>query len=180
MFKAGNVKKILSASKYVAERKLSRELGYTHKLVFWLTNLPYWICFYQSLDLERKIGSESGVCGNYLAFSLSMLSVAFASTLMHSAQLRLFSCNDSVEHKFYSQSTQRQLKRLDIGCALWMIVFFSICKGLEQVLPIALLVLPFFITGAILKRTERYHLYTVVHGLWHIFSAFSGWYLLTV
>jgi len=178
---------VRSKDKFTAELQLANSLGQFHKILFLLTNLPYWLCFYDLLWLddlfeEATLTEHSlhiyHMCGTTGAYAVSIFAVALASTVMHSAQLRIFSCCSCSHRHLHRRTTQSLLKKLDVGCALWMILFFSLCQGFMNVFPVAVFTLPWFIAGAILKRTGDFHTYTIVHGIWHVSSALGGWYLL--
>ena len=141
-------------------RLVAARLSFQAKLVFWLTNVPYW-----ALAVELCTGAPPLVAGPRGAHALAAIIVATASTIFHG----------SVLFGPVNSAWPPRLLRADIICANG----YGACLSLLVGLPFALrqfgLPLLFLAGAAKAKRSGYIAIYAWCHGIWHILSCFAIW-----
>ena len=141
-------------------RLVAARLSFQAKLVFWLTNVPYW-----ALAVELCTGAPPLVAGPRGAHALAAIIVATASTIFHG----------SVLFGPVNSAWPPRLLRADIICANG----YGACLSLLVGLPFALrqfgLPLLFLAGAAKSKRSGYIAIYAWCHGIWHILSCFAIW-----
>ena len=141
-------------------RQVTLRLSLTHKVIFWLTNAPYW-----ALAAELWCGDAPHVAGDRAVHACAMCIVAGVSTAFHGSVL--FGPADSI--------WPARLLSADILCANCYGVFLaSLCGWLVALryFPLPLILLA---VAAKSKRVGRIGLYAWGHGLWHVLSAAAMW-----
>lgn len=160
---------------------VNTKLGW--KIIFLLTNLPYWylaiVLVSNVFDEEenvktcqhnRDLSSES-------LFALLGITVALSSTLMHASQLQLgnkhLCCgNEDLSECFHKRSSQVVFKLVDVFCACSAAFVLINCQAWEDLYFAFLVCIPSFILGVFLKRIESHLAYMFFHGIWHISTAY--------
>jgi hypothetical protein len=146
------------------------------RVLFFLTNLPYWVlCFSAITTLSASSSSSrssSSTCdASVYAFFASL--VAVSSTVMHSTQLHL--CGGEM---CYSKPAQSIAKRVDMSCAVLALIGCVYCGHLSDLYVALAVAIPLFVFGAIVKRQQRHYLYMLTHGLWHLVTAAMVWHVI--
>jgi hypothetical protein len=154
------------------------------KWAFIATNAAYYVAAYlivtnQPLDAPI-IESTRSMCDSPLVFGAIVFLLASMSTYWHGAQVQLhlppclewIYCNG----KLLSVPWLKRLMLADISCASFTVVIGMVCFG-GPVRVFSWLGIPlvFFVVGRVAKQRQLYVTYAVIHGLWHILSAFAIW-----
>ena len=164
-----------------ADRRLAVATSPFVKWAFLLTNAPYWILFAGALarfadEMSRDLlHVDTHWCERSEAYVVMSLLVALSSTMMHGSQMRMghhLCCGDvDRARKFHQPSLQIRLKQFDIGCAVAATLASTTCHSWKQLALCAVIAVPCFFGGIILKRIEWHSAYLFTHGLWHIVTA---------
>lgn len=134
------------------------------KLVFWLTNVGYWV-----LATQLLIGGEVlQVAGARWQHALAALVVASASTAFHGAVL--FGGVDS-------QWPPRLIAADLVAANGYGVALAALC-GVSRVLRVFAMPICALFAAARLKRRGAVLSYAALHGLWHVLSALAMWHCL--
>ena len=141
-------------------RLVSARLSFKAKLVFWLTNVPYWM-----LAVELCTGAPPIVAGPRYAHALAAIVVATASTIFHG----------SVLFGPVHSAWPPRLLRADIIAANG----YGACLSLLCGVPFALrqFGLPLLLLAGAAKAKRSGHIaaYAWLHGTWHVLSCAAIW-----
>ena len=143
-------------------RFVSRRLSSTTKLLFWLTNMPYYLL---SAHLMTCKPEAIVAAGPPLIHATTVLVIAMVSTAYHGMQ---------VFGEAYNVWEPRLLFA-DLLAANGYGVVLIILVGVGRVLKFFAIPLLFLFAGARLKRQASPHGFVVGHGVWHILSAAAMW-----
>lgn len=141
-------------------RNVALRLSTSNKIIFWLTNVPYW-----ALATELWCGPAPHVAGPRFAHAVSAVLVASVSTAFHGCVL--FGPVDS--------PWPARLLSADILCANGYGVTLACLCGWLTALRYFWLPLIFLAGAARTKRAGRILTYAWMHGLWHVLSAAAMW-----
>lgn len=175
-----------------ADKRMVARLDLTSRILFLLTNLPYWVVFIAAVVNAVKVQSSSPNVGRGIVESLcdmpalhvvGLFCVATASTVMHTSQMRLggficgCACNARSKSlkRFHSPNLLKKLKALDSSCALTAVLTLGTCHGWLQVFEFFAFAFPVFMLGLFSKRFNYHYTYITLHGLWHFLTAFLAW-----
>ena len=156
-------------------RLISSQLSLRVKLLFWLTNGPYWMLAI-ALVVAAPLELPSR-CGPSWLHALAVFAVALASSAFHGTVL--FGGRSSIGTGRYSvEQFAALLLAVDMTAAncygLALALMFGLVRSLLLfAFPIALLM-----CSAYTKRKGRPVLYAFLHGTWHVLSAAAMWRIL--
>ena len=133
------------------------------RLLFWLTNLPYWLLALRLLLAPADL-LGAGQFGHQLHVAAATV-VALASTAFHGAVL------------FGDARAQLvlvpKLLTLDLLAANSYGAALAVLRGVSLVLPAFSAPLVCLAASAIFKRIGRPNAYAAGHGTWHVLSALA-------
>ena len=163
-----------------------RKIPFRYKLLFLATNLPYWLIaltfLYKHLftQLDKDIGDLNSelpmICTWNFYLDFVILFLAFASTTMHTCQMRVL----PLDKNCCSKHHLTVLKEMDLGCCAAAFVHGAICCGLYTSITYAAPGSIFFFISAIARVRDDFESYMLFHGLWHIASAISIYHLMSI
>jgi len=140
-------------------RLLVAGLSLHHRVLFWLTNLPYWALAAWLADSGRFGHASAAAC------------VAAASSAFHGAQM--FGGSSEANGRRTSR-----LIALDLVCANGYGLALANSAGLGLALRIFAAPVALLTASAVLKRRNAPRGYALCHGAWHLASAAGMWVLL--
>lgn len=142
-------------------RLLIAQLSLRVRLLFWLTNVPYWGL------AARLAAAPAPLAGSWNALhALAVLAVAIVSTAYHGTVL----FGGGASSASYQRVTSRLLA-LDLIAANGYGVALSCYAGLVNAAAVFALPLSMLTVGAVVKRRGQPLTYAWMHGLWHLTSA---------
>ena len=139
--------------------RVSTKLPTHVKVIFWLTNVPYWF-----LAVELGCGAAPHV-GSRSTHALAASMVAVASTAFHG----------SVLFGPVASPWPRRLLSADILAANSYGVALACCCGLFVALRRFILPLALLAGAASAKRAGHVQSYAWLHGTWHVWSCLAMW-----
>jgi hypothetical protein len=160
-----------------ADYVLAHSITNIEKILFLLTNAPFWFVFFSSFMYLVQHNDELAtvsICEHPLSYCIVSFFVAFSSSLMHSAQVQIGSficcCGDSSRiEQFHHPQNQVLFKKFDITCALFGgLAAISCHHDIFELVYAATIAIPLFIMGLYFKRIDWHRAYLISHGLWHI------------
>ena len=140
-------------------RLVSTRLSHTAKLIFWLTNVPYFLLSAELATIDSSALVASAAVPKLHA--LAILGVAVVSTAYHGAQVY----GDA--HNPWSA----RLLAVDIFAANGYAMVLAYFVGILRMLQLFLIPLLFLATGARLKRRAMPYGFAWGHGIWHVLTA---------
>lgn len=142
-------------------RLLIAQLSLRVRLLFWLTNVPYWGL------AARLAASPAPLAGSWsVMHALAALTVALVSTAYHGAVL----FGGGASSASYQRVTSRLLL-LDMIAANGYGIALSCYAGLAHAAAVFALPVTMLSIGAVVKRRGQPLTYAWLHGLWHVTSA---------
>ena len=142
-------------------RLLIAQLSLRVRLIFWLTNVPYFGL------AARLAASPAPLAGSWNALhALAVLVVALVSTAFHGAVL----FGGGASSASYQHVTSRLLL-LDLIAANGYGIALSCYAGLAHAAVVFTLPVAMLTVGAVMKRRGQPLTYAWMHGLWHLSSA---------
>ena len=154
-------------------RFVSSQLPLRVKLVFWLTNGPYWAL---AMALAVEPPALPASCGPSWLHAMALLLIAIASSVFHGAVLS----NTALGGGRALERLTPVLLGADMIAAnaygFSLAFLFGIMRSVSLFsVPILLLM-----SSAYTKRSGRPVLYAALHGTWHLLSAAAMWRVLYV
>ena len=141
------------------------QLNILYRILFITTNIPYILitfASYYQMDTSYYIFCR-GLCDNQHYGTTILLTMSIVSTVFHTLQCRCY--NKSCIHSCVIAN------KCDFICAgmsgIWLCICFVKMKLLLFVPCILLMIL-----GGICKTHQYYTMYLILHGIWHITSAY--------
>lgn len=162
-----------------ADYRLSQKVEEWKKLLFLLSNVPYVMLAFASLFLTR-IDHKSfhpyfdQLCESTLAHSVLICMVSITSILLHSSQVRVghWCCSPAKARTFHRRRVQDKLDLADCFCASSAVVLGVLCHGVVEMGTQMITVVPIFVLSIVVKKLQWWNSYLVVHGLWHLATAY--------
>ena len=148
-------------------RLLIASLPMRTRVLFWLTNLPYWALAAQLATVPSPLVAPAW----RPLQAVAALLIAAVSTAFHGVVL--FGGGSAS----YERLT-RQLLILDISIANGYGAGLACCAGLAEAAKVFAVPVLLLTWSAVAKRVGQPKVYAFGHGAWHLLSAFGLWWLL--
>jgi len=165
-----------------ADYRLSQKVEGWKKFLFLLSNIPYVFLavastFIARIEHRSFHPSLDPLCESTLAHCVLACLVSITSITLHSSQVRVghWCCSPARARTFHRRRVQDKFDLADCFCASLAVILTVLCHGITEMGMQMVAVVPIFILSIIVKKLKWWNTYLLVHGLWHLATAFLLW-----